>query len=80
MLTSPLSPFVCFLEGRAVFYLPLALHRVCASQIFTGWVNERMDGWMDGWKNREVEGRTDRQVDGWMGRRMDGLVAGNKNR
>lgn len=52
-----LSPFVCFLEGRAVFYLPLCFANI-HEYLLNGW---RVEGCMDGW----TDGRESRWIGSW---------------
>ena len=45
-----------------------------------GWMNRQMDGWMDGcmdgWMDRWMEGWMDRWMEGWMDRWMEGWMNG----
>lgn len=52
-----LSPFVCFLEGRAVFYLPLCFANI-HEYLLNGW---QVEGCMDGW----TDGRESRWIGSW---------------
>ncbi|KAL3987847.1 F-box and leucine-rich repeat protein 13 [Sarotherodon galilaeus] len=40
------------------------------------WMDGRMDGGMDGWRNGWMDGRMDGWTDGWMDRWMDGWMDG----